>query len=178
MAGITRFLNRVWDFYSETEFDMDNNTISDWIHFSIKKITNDIAELKYNTAISELMVVLRRFEGEPRVNRKDLETFLLMLAPLAPFIAEELWEKLGNEYSIHKTSWPQYNADHLVTGEVSLIIQVNGRLRGSLNIKKDLKQENVEKLGLGMERVKNVLGNKKVKKIIFIPNKLINFVTD
>jgi leucyl-tRNA synthetase len=178
MAGITRFLNRVWEFYSEIKLDKDKDVISNWMHPSIKKITDDITEFKYNTAISELMVVLRRFENDVCVSRKDSEAFLLMLAPLAPFITEELWEKLGNEYSIHKAPWPQYDVDCLVTNEVSLIIQVDGKLRGSINVKKDLRQENAEKLGLGMERVKSVLGNKKVKKIIFIPNKLINFVTD
>ncbi len=178
MTGITRFLNRVWDLCAEIKFDQDEDVVSDWMHLPIKKVTDDIAELKYNTAISELMVILRRFEGESSVRRKDLEIFLLMLAPFAPFITEELWEKLGNKYSIHQTTWPRYDANSLVGDEVSLIIQVNGKLRGSLKVKKDLKQENAEKLGLGMERVKSALGNKKIKKIIFVPDKLVNFVTD
>ncbi|MDD5710779.1 MAG: class I tRNA ligase family protein [Candidatus Colwellbacteria bacterium] len=178
MAGTTRFLNRVWDFFSDIELSADDGVISDWMHASIKKITDDISGLKYNTAISELMVSLRRLESESSVHKKDLEAFLLMLAPFAPFITEELWEKLGNEYSIHKAAWPQYDTDHLIVDEVSLIIQVNGKLRGSLRVKRDLKQENAEKLGLGMERVKSALGDRRVKKIIFIPNRLVNFVTD
>jgi len=178
MAGIVRFLNRAWDFYTAVELTDNGGQISDWMHPSIKKITDDISGLRYNTAISELMVILRRLEGGGAACKRDLETFLLLLAPFAPFIAEELWERIGNEYSIHKTAWPQYDAEHLTPGDVNLVVQVNGKLRGSVTVKRDLKQENAEKLGLGMERVKSIVGNKKIKRIVFVPNKLINFVTD
>ena len=131
IIGPVRFLNRVWDLgdKEKTRNKKQETRVSSWLHTHIKEITEDIKALKYNTAISELMIILNKLEKEPQVNRKDWESFLLMLAPFAPFITEELWERLGNsdansgrssdrkrrsKYSIHNQSWPKYDKKHLL----------------------------------------------------------------
>ncbi|MDP2629693.1 MAG: class I tRNA ligase family protein [Candidatus Harrisonbacteria bacterium] len=112
MMGIVRFLNRTFDYYANVKTDSSKSP-SRWMHAHVKKVGQDIEGLKYNTAISELMVVLRCFEEKKVNGRKDLEAFLLLLAPFAPFLTEELWEKLGNKYSVHKQPWPKYDVSKL-----------------------------------------------------------------
>ncbi len=175
IMGIVRFLNRLWDHYDGVEVS-DKQPLSRWMHPVIKKVGEDIENLKYNTAISELMVSLRRFEEEGVTGRKDLEAFLLMLAPFAPFISEELWEKLGNPYSIHTQVWPQYEDAKLGGGTVKLILQVNGKLRGAVETERGLSKKEAEEIALNEPRVVSSLEGKGVKKTIYIKDKVINLV--
>ncbi|MDP3991470.1 MAG: class I tRNA ligase family protein, partial [Candidatus Colwellbacteria bacterium] len=183
IMGPVRFLNRVWDLGVKQETKdpgsrakLTTGQVSPWFHVPVKEITEDTAELKYNTAISHLMTILNKLEKEPQVNRKDWGSFLLMLAPFAPFITEELWEKLGNEYSIHKQPWPRYNSKYLIQDTITLIVQVNGKLRSQIEIKSGITQKEVEKLALADSRVQKFTAGKKIRKIIFVKDKLINFV--
>jgi len=175
IMGIVRFLNRVWDFYDNVKVDK-KAPLSRWMHPSIKKIEEDIESLKYNTAISELMVLLRQFEDKKATSQKDLETFVLLLAPFAPFIAEELWEKLGNKFSIHQQAWPSYEKEKLVSDTVSLILQVNGKLRGTVEVDKGLSQKNAEQVAVKEPRVLAALGGKKPKNVIYVKDRIINLV--
>jgi leucyl-tRNA synthetase len=122
------------------------------------------------------MTILNKLEKEPQANRKDWESFLLMLAPFAPFIAEELWEKLGNKYSIHEQPWPKYDTKHLVRDTFTLIVQVNGKLRAQAAANRGIVQKEVEKLALADPRIQKFISDKKIRKIIFVKDKLINFV--
>ncbi|MBI2012874.1 MAG: class I tRNA ligase family protein, partial [Candidatus Colwellbacteria bacterium] len=198
IMGPVRFLNRVWDLGVKQETKdpgsrakLTTEQISPWFHASIKEITEDTAELKYNTAISHLMTILNKLEKEPQVNRKDWESFLLMLAPFAPFITEELWEKLGNsdansgrssdrkrrsKYSIHNQSWPKYDVKHLVRDTFTLVIQVNGKLRAQVAANRGIVQKEAEKLALANPRIQKFISDKKIRKIIFVKDRLINFV--
>ena len=175
VMGIIRFLNRTWDYFGKVKVD-SKKPISSWMYPVIKKVTEDIENLKYNTAISEIMVTLRRFENEKINGKKDLETFLLLLAPFAIFVTEELWEKLGNKYSIHKQAWPKYKESGLRSDKVNLILQVNGKLRGIATVRRGLTKEQVEKIALGEARVASALSNKKPKKVIYVQDKIINLV--
>jgi len=176
LMGSVRFLGRVWKLGEKMDtFEISRN-VSSWMHKSIKRITDGIQELKYNTAIAELMVIMNTFEGNNQVNKKDFETFLLLLAPFAPFITEELWEKLGNQYSVHNRSWPKYIEKSLASNQVNLAIQVNGKLRGTVSIARGLAQKEVEKIALNEPRVFTALSNKKHKKIIYVQDRIINFV--
>jgi len=192
IMGIVRFLNRVWAMGETHNEFKDAKKISGWLHSSVKKITEDIPELKYNTAIAELMTILNRFEKEEEVSKKDFEAFLLMLAPLAPFITEELWSRLfadeksrirdshsesGEKQfeSIHKQPWPEYDEKELVEEIVSLVVQVNGKLRATLEVEKGITQKEAEKLALAKEKVASYIEGKP-KKTIFVKDKLINFV--
>ena len=178
IMGPVRFLDRVWGLGGKAQ--MANRkapkTASAWMHPHIKGITEDIKELKYNTAISELMVILNKLEKEERINGKDLEVFLLLLAPFAPFITEELWQKLGNKHSIHKQLWPKYDAKHLVQDTFTLIIQVNGKLRAQIMAARGIAQKEAEKLALADFRIRKFTEGEKIRKTIFVKNKLINFV--
>ena len=175
VMGVVRFLNRAWSYFSKTKVD-SKKPLSSWMHSVIKRVTEDTESLKYNTAISELMVALRRFESEKINGKKDLETLLLLLAPFAPFITEELWEKFGNKYSIHQQPWPKYGERELKTGKVKLILQVNGKLRGMVTVARGLTKEQAEKLALKEARVSSALSNKKLKKVIYVQDKVINLV--
>ena len=178
IMGLVRFLDRVWALGNKISEAGSRKpaTISNWLHISIKEITKDINELKYNTAISRLMTILNKLEKETQANRKDWEAFLLMLAPFAPFITEELWGKLGNKYSIHRQSWPKHDSKYLIQDMITLIVQVNGKLRSQIEIKSGTTQKEAEKLALADFRIQKFTRDKKVKRTIFIKNRLINFV--
>jgi len=173
IMGVVRFLNRTWD--SVLAGELKEGGLSDWMHASIKKITDETAGIKYNTAISELMVIMNTFE-EKGATKEDIDVFLRLLAPFAPFVSEELWEKVGNKYSVHKAQWPTYEEDKLIEDTFTLIIQVNGKLRGSVDVKRGISEKDALKLAEAEKRVKEVLGNKKIKKVIFVEDKLINLV--
>ncbi|HUY69797.1 MAG TPA: class I tRNA ligase family protein [Candidatus Tyrphobacter sp.] len=174
IIGAVRFLNRVWKLGQSRL--VRQKSLSPWLHGSIKKITEDISALHYNTSISELMVVLNKLESEPAAGRKDFEVFLLLLAPFAPFMAEELWESSGRRFSIHKSSWPEYDKKLVSAPTFELIVQINGRLRGKVTAAKGIGEAEAKKLAYGQPAVKDYLSGKEIKKIIFIPGKIINFV--
>lgn len=173
--GAVRFLNRVWRAGEKPKEFTKEKEISLWMHKSVKKVTDDIPELKYNTAIAELMTVLNRFEGDGSVRKKDFETFLLLLAPFAPFVTEEIWEKLGNKYSIHTQPWPKYDKKYLVRDTVNLIVQVNGKLRATIEVKKGITKAEAQKSALARASVKRHVKGE-VKKTVFVKDRLINFV--
>jgi len=176
IIGVVRFLNRVWTMGEQSEKFKDGKAASDWLHPSIKMITEDISVLKHNTAIAKLMAILNKLEKEKAVSKKDFEIFLLMLAPLAPFITEELWKKLGNKFSIHKEPWPKYDEKYLVGDTINLIIQINGRLRTTIEAQKGITKKNAEKIALNDPAIKRHLDGKKIKKAVFVKDRLVNFV--
>ncbi len=175
MKGITRFLNRVWRMLNEANIGKDDEEIIKTLHQTIKKATEDVEELKYNTAISSIMILLNKMEGET-FSRKTAEAFLKLLAPFAPHVTEELWCRLGNENSIHKAEWPKFDPEKIKEEMFDLIIQINGKLKNTIKIEKGITKEEAEKRALESEKVKNYIDKEKVKKVIFVENKLINFV--
>jgi leucyl-tRNA synthetase len=175
IMGTVRFLDRVWKIGSEAKF-VNKDKTSPFIHRTIKKVTRDIEELKYNTAISELMTLLNRFEKEERITKKDFETFLLLLAPFTPFVAEELWEKLGNKYSIHKHTWPSYDKKYLIRDTIQLIIQVNGKVRATIECASGISEEDAVGVAINNPAVVRHVEKRKIRKTIFVKDRLINFV--
>lgn len=192
IKGITRFLDRTEKFIkslpdrqagkitpsSDRVPRHSTGQIQKILNQTIKKVTEDIEALHYNTAISALMILLNAFEkAKESVGRKEIEIFLKLSAPFAPFLTEELWrEKLGNKKSIHIASWPLYDSGLLEEEIYQLVVQINGKVRDTVEVSKDIDQEEAERLARGRDRVKPYLEGKKVCKIIFIPNRLINFV--
>ncbi len=194
IVGTTRFLERVWRLYHE--IDGTSGPVSRVLHKSIKKITEDIEQLRYNTAISELMIMLNQFERrKERVAKKDLRTFLLLLAPFAPHITEELWSrffadkksgildsrresgrKKATFNSIHTESWPSYDAKSTEDETFSLVIQINGKVRDKVSVNKGIGKEEAIRIALTRERVKKFMGAKKAKKLFFVPDRLISIV--
>ncbi|MFA4999681.1 MAG: class I tRNA ligase family protein [Parcubacteria group bacterium] len=175
MVGITRFLGRVWSF--GTSFRGKEKDLSRHMHKTIKEVTEDIGTLKYNTAIAELMIALNIFTENPEaVTKKDFETFLVLLAPLAPYIAEELWEIIGNRPSIHKAKWPEYDKKALKQDTFTLVVQINGKTRHTVKAARGLSEKDALEIALTEERVRDLIGEANIKKTFFVPERLINIL--
>ncbi|MDO8430206.1 MAG: leucine--tRNA ligase [bacterium] len=184
ILGVHRFLGRVWNLMSEKlkvkiekeEGEKINPVLEKLLHKTIKKVGEDIEAFKFNTAVSALMILVNAIEKNPQLEISNWKLVIKLLAPFAPHMTEELWNKLGNEESIHLSSWPEYDEKLVAEEDFELLIQVNGKLRDKLMALKNISQEEAEKLALGQEKVKEALGAKKPKKIIFVAGRLINIV--
>ncbi|TSC68908.1 MAG: leucyl-tRNA synthetase [Parcubacteria group bacterium Gr01-1014_66] len=194
IAGITRFLNRVWKIVSEKrktknekqQSRIKNNALQKAIHKTIKKVGDDIESLQYNTAISVLMMLLNEFEKNVEiVNRDDIAIFLKLLAPFAPHITEELWQmyftknyklKTKNFSSVHREPWPVYQKKFLREDTREFAIQINGKLRDTFTAPAGIKEQEATRLTLAREKVKLFLAGREPKKIIFVPGRLVNIV--
>ena len=174
ILGISRFLERVWKL-GNSEFKKFSS--EQLLHKTIKKITEDIENLHYNTAISALMILLNAFESDG-VSQKQFETFLKLLAPFAPHVTEEMWHGLGNKTSVHKEGWPQHDKKLIQDETILFIVQINGKHRATIGAVAGLPQEEAETLVRQDEKVGKLLANREIKKIIFVPDRLINFVLE
>ena len=179
IVGAYRFLNRVWDLFGFRDFaeNHDSGEQEKILHQTIKKVTEDIENLRLNTAISALMILVNELSAhKEKVTKNELRTLLLLLAPFAPHITEELWFQSGGQDSIHCQKWPEYDSGIIKEKRIQLIVQVNGKVRDRLEANLNISREEAEELTLSRENVKKWLLGKTVKRIIFVPNKLINIV--
>jgi len=200
VQGCYRFLKKVWQLYQSPRHlrggRMDSSEVNDLsikLHQTIKKVTEDLNKLKFNTAVAAMMEFSNAWMQKGNLSKTDAELFLRLLAPFAPHITEELYYQLdpkpyreatssaytlGAKYSIHQQPWPKFDPKLTREEKVEIVIQVNGKLRDRLKLEsqKAGEQETVENLAKESEKVKKYLQGKKVKKTIFVPGKLINFV--
>jgi len=186
IRGISRFLNRVWNLKiskfqipnSKKNQKSNNQKLEKLLHQSIKKITDDIENLRYNTAISQLMILLNAFEEKAvaTIEKTHFEIFLKILSPFAPFVTEELWRQLENKKSIHISDWPKYDVKKIKEEIFELVTQVNGKLRDVFKAPIGITEEKAREMALNSKKTQNALMGKTIKKIIFVPNKLINIV--
>ncbi|MDP1706325.1 MAG: leucine--tRNA ligase [bacterium] len=175
IMGIKRFLDRVQIAFKKP-LAKENKEIQKLLHQTIKKVTEDIENLRYNTAISSLMILLNEIE-KTGLDKKTGEVFLKMLAPLAPHLAEELWHSvLKNKGSIHLAAWPDFDPKLIISQETVYAVQINGKLRDTFEAEKGLSQTAAEKIALARPKVLEFLNGNKPKKIIFVPDKIVNFV--
>jgi leucyl-tRNA synthetase len=177
IVGIQRFLDRIWRFATET--DLCENPVTDknilsMVHKKIKKATQDIERLHYNTAIAAIMELFQGITDEKAHYREFLVALLKLLAPFAPFITHELWERLGGEGMLCEQSWPVYNDSYFEDEEVEFVLQVNGKIRDKLMLPADASQDYVERIALNRDRIQSYLKDKQVVKIFFVPGKLLN----
>lgn len=173
--GIFRFINRIWKLFEKVDDSYQSEEQEKWINKTIKKVEKDIEELGFNTAIAFLMELVNFFKKEEKISKQVWEKFLLILAPFAPFMTEEMWNKMGNKFSIHQQEWPKIEEKYLKEDTINLPIQVNGKTRSMLEVKPDIKEEEVIKLSQADQRAGKYLKDGH-KKVIYIPNKIINFV--
>lgn len=191
VEGQFRFLNRVWrlvDDYSSQNQQPNQKTdqkaekdLKRSIHTAIKEISEDLeGEYQFNTAVSELMKLsnaLGEFKSPTtKVYKEGIETLVKLIAPFAPHLAEELWQKLGYSESIHQQEWPQFDPQALVVDEITLVIQIMGKTRGTIQVPAKSDRATLEKYARESEPGQRYLEGKTVKKVIVVPDKLVNFV--
>jgi leucyl-tRNA synthetase len=178
LGGCHRFLGKAWNISQNKNVSnkVKNPHLEKLLHQTIKKVGDDIESMNFNTAVSSLMIFVNECYNSEDIPQKIRETFPKLLAPFAPYLAEELWEKLGHKNSIHLEPWPKYDVKLIKEDEFELVIQINGKVRDKVSVQIGISQKEAEKLALSQEKIKIWLKDKKVKKIIFVPNRLINFV--
>jgi leucyl-tRNA synthetase len=177
IVGLSRFLERVWKLQHLVSFDnRANGNTSPILHKTIKKVTEDIENMRFNTAISQMMIFVNDIEKEDKISRNDLKSFLRILAPFAPHIAEELWEKMDGKKSIFLEKWPAYDPEMIKEEKIEMVIQINGKVRDRIFVETDISQEKAEILALKSEKIRDNLGGKNIRKVIFVKNKLLNIV--
>ncbi|HAP2774003.1 TPA: leucine--tRNA ligase [Enterococcus faecalis] len=183
LEGSRKFLDRVWRLIVDEEGKMRDRitTINDGrltkvYHQTVKKVTEDMANLHFNTAISQLMVFVNEANKVDALPYEYVEGFVQLLAPIAPHFGEELWQILGNEESLTYVPWPTYDEAALVEDEVEVVFQVNGKLRGKQNVARGLSKEELEQIAMNHEAVKEFIEGKTVRKVIAVPDKLVNIV--
>jgi leucyl-tRNA synthetase len=190
VPGTHRFLSRVWNLTQEylaskpgalpeqLQKDLRRST-----HYMIKKVTDDIEGSRYNTAISAAMANvndLYKFKVASLCKNDDwqesLESLVMCIAPFAPHVADELWHQLGHEDSVHVDHWPTYNEQYLVKDEITLAVQVNGKVRSEIQVAREATKEEILAAAAANEKVASYLSDAQVKKSIYVPGKLVNFV--
>ncbi|ALA54266.1 Leucyl-tRNA synthetase [Shouchella clausii] len=185
LDGSRRFLERVWRLIVNEETGKLNSNVKDvegneafvrTYHQTVKKVTEDFAELRFNTGISQLMVFVNEGNKQEVLPKALIEGFVKLLSPVAPHIAEELWEKLGHTDTITYEAWPTYDESLLVENEVEVVVQMNGKVKTKLVINKGASKEEMEAAALADEKVQAAIGEKTIRKVIAVPGKLVNIV--
>ncbi|MBQ6920424.1 MAG: leucine--tRNA ligase [Bacilli bacterium] len=181
LDGAKRYLDRVYRLFAEEEntkkFTLVNDGKLDYIYnFSIKKITEDFEALRFNTAISQMMVFTNELYKAEKIYIPYLEGFLKTLACIAPHLGEELWQLLGHKDLIDFEPWPTFDESKIVLSNVQVAVSVNGKLRATMEIAKDMDDEEAKKLAFELEAVKRHIEGKEIKKVIVVKNKIINIV--
>jgi len=159
-----------------TSLSEQNSKLLSLVHKTIKKVSEDIENMRFNTAVSALMILLNELEKEPAVTKEDYRVFLQLLAPFAPHITEELWANIGNKKSIHGQLWPAFDAALLVESTAKIAIQINGKTRAEMEIARDVGEESVKAAALALDIVKKWLNGKVPSRIIVVKERLVNIV--
>jgi len=173
IAGIRRFLERVYGLREHIAEGQAKDT-TELLHKTIKKVRDDVEEYKFNTAISSMMIFLNHAE-KSGLSQDNYLLFLKLLAPFAPHLTEELWKDLGNEKSIHLESLPEVDLSLLEESEITLSVQINGKMRGTVSVTPDAHEEAVLDCINSVESLKNRI-NGDIKRVIYVPGKIINII--
>ncbi|WP_198649172.1 leucine--tRNA ligase [Staphylococcus agnetis] len=183
LDGSRRFLDRIWRLLVTDQHQLSTKVVSEETpelqksyHQTVKKVTEDFETLNFNTAISQLMVFINDCYKADKINKSYIEGFVKMLAPIAPHLGEELWSILGHESTITYQPWPSYDEQLLEGDMVEIVVQVNGKVRAKLEISKNATKEEMEQIALDNENIKGAIEGKEIKKVIAVPQKLVNIV--
>jgi leucyl-tRNA synthetase len=186
LDGSRRFLDRVWRLFIGENGELsekvvagsENKSLEKVFHQTVKKVTEDFEGLRFNTAISQMMVFMNDAYKQNVLPQEYVEGFVKLLAPIAPHVCEELWAKLGHNESITYAAWPTFDESKLVEDEVEIVVQINGKVKAKMNVAKDITREQLEEVALANELVKEQIEGKTVRKVIAVPGKLINIVAN
>jgi leucyl-tRNA synthetase len=185
IAGVERWLGRVWNLVqSEPKFGGDSaRELRHVTHRTIRRATEDIEDFRFNTMIAAMMEMTNAMTHAREAGPVDreawneaIEALLLMLAPLAPHITEELWERTRRPYSVHKQSWPEWDEELAREAETTLVVQVNGRVRERLQVAAGIDEARAKELALASETVKKHIEGAEIRRVIYVPGKLLNIV--
>jgi leucyl-tRNA synthetase len=192
VEGVYRFLQRVWRLIlaehttadGHEEWRLSSNIVDEkpqgpferLIHKTVKKVTDDLEEMRFNTAIASMMEFLNEAMKQERLPREVVEKLVLLLAPLAPHIAEELWQRLGHRESLAYEKWPAYDPALTVDELVEVAVQVSGKTRGSIRVAADAPQSDAEAAARADPAIARHLDGKQVIKVVFVPKRILNFV--
>jgi leucyl-tRNA synthetase len=176
VEGVYRFLGRVWRLYTENPASIVREKprpeIEKELHRTIKKVTGDIDALGFNTAIAQLMTFSNLLAKEPAKPREAMEKFLLLLAPFAPHLSEELWSLLGHRDSLAYEAWPGYDEKSLEEALIEIPVMVNGKVKSRIHVQPDWNEEQVESLALKDQKVAEALSGKKISQKKYVPKKI------
>ena len=178
IAGVWRFIDRIWRLGDEKTITEEKapTEILKSLHKTIKKVTEDTATLNFNTAISQMMVYINDLSKLETLPREAWEPLILMIAPYAPHLAEELWEKAGHKPSVANVSWPKYNEALTIDAEIQIVCQINGKVRAKIMLSKDATKEEIIAAAKANENVQKYLDGATIVKEIVVPGKLVSFV--
>lgn len=185
VEGSFRFLNRIWRLFVQEDGQLNSKITSDeegsdsfkqtW-HRTIKKVTEDMEHLRFNTAISQLMIFVNDAYKCEQLPKEAMNHFVQMLSPLAPHISEELWERLGNTSSLSYTDWPEYDEALTIDDEIEVVVQIKGKIIERLMISKELDEQAMQEVALASTKVKEAIEGKTIRKVIAVKGKLVNIV--
>ncbi|MHC8517389.1 leucine--tRNA ligase [Sporosarcina sp. ITBMC105] len=183
LEGSRRFLDRIWRLFVNEDGTLSSKiggepggSLEKIYHQTVKKVTEDFEGMRNNTAISQMMVFINEGYKADSIPKEFVEGFLIMISPITPHLAEELWEKLGHTESIAYVAWPTYDESKLTDDTVEIAVQINGKVRAKIEVAKDISKEDLEKVALQDEQVKQWIEGKELKKVIAIPGRLVNIV--
>ena len=179
MVGPRRFIERVWKLREKISGETTENNVSPItkiLHKTIQKVSSDITSLQFNTAVSSLMIAVNEIEKQPSITTQEFEILLKLLAPFTPHVTEELWSSLGNKTSIHTSPWPVYDPTCAVDTEMNIVVQINGKVRGSFTIDAGMSETQVTDMAQSLPETKKWLEGKRVVKVIYVPKRLVNIV--
>ena len=177
VRGSRRFIERVYRLFTEGKItDNLNPNLEQIYHQTVKKVTSDYENISINTAISQMMIFINSCYKEAELPREYMEGFLKLFNPICPHITEELWEKLGHNKTISNESWPVYDEDKTILDTYEMVVQVNGKVRGKVNVSQDAEEEEMKRLALEIPNVQNFVHDKEIVKVIIVPKRLVNIV--
>lgn len=177
IRGCSKFLDRVWQMQEiltdENEYSKEFESMT---HKAIKKVTNDIEEMKFNTSVATFMTMVNEFTKSKKITRAEYKTFLQLLNPFAPHMTEEIWEQIGEKTEIAKTPWPKYDEAKTIDDEIEIPVQINGKLKATVTVTKDADKETIDKTVESNETISKLIEGKEIVKKIYVPGKIYNIV--
>ena len=177
IRGVFRFLNRVWNNAGLIKDRKNDDELLIKLNQTIKGVTEDLESYQLNTIISKLMEFNNLIEKKKSISKESFASFLKLLYPVCPHIAEELWEQSGFNGTIEKQDWPAVDKNYLIGEKITIVIQINGKLKDTIEVEKDTSEEKVKELAM-TERIKSFVDKGKIKNIIYVPGKIVNFVVE
>ncbi|PIZ95400.1 MAG: leucine--tRNA ligase [Candidatus Magasanikbacteria bacterium CG_4_10_14_0_2_um_filter_33_14] len=175
LVGVRRFLDRVWNLQEKIGESTDGDTTR-VLHAVIKKVTDDIDNMRFNTAVAKLMELSNEVSKASSITKEDYLSVVKLISPFAPHMAEELWEMYGNSQSISQEKWPEYDETKIKEDTITIVVQVNGKVRDSIDVPAEIPEEEIKKQALELENVKKWLDGKEPKKVIYVKGRLVSVV--